>query len=131
MIILVLGKTDQDRNAEDLVTNLRDCGLDAVAQSRMEQEILRRIAANTEFGEDNKVRALLVTGQPVSRRSFGVSLMSAIPEDFINKTSKLSDDVTRPFPNSKKIYVEGSRKDILVPMREVAQAVTQAAARTI
>ncbi len=62
VIILVLGKADQDRNAENLVTNLRDCGLDAVAQSRMEQEILRRIAANTEFGEDNKVRALLVTG---------------------------------------------------------------------
>ena len=50
--------------------------------------------------------------------------MSAIPEDFIIKTSKLSDDVTRPFPNSKKIYVQGSREDIQVPMREVAQAVT-------
>lgn len=50
--------------------------------------------------------------------------MSAIPEDFINKTSKLSDDVTRPFPSSKKIYVQGSREDISVPMREVAQAVT-------
>ena len=45
--------------------------------------------------------------------------MSAIPEDFIKKTAKLSDDVTRPFPASKKIYVEGSRPDIQVPMREV------------
>ena len=47
--------------------------------------------------------------------------MSAIPEDFIQKTAKLSEEVTRPFPNSKKIYVQGSRPDIRVPMREVSQ----------
>jgi phosphomethylpyrimidine synthase len=52
--------------------------------------------------------------------------MSAIPEDFINKTARLSDEVTRPFPNSTKIYVQGSRPDIRVPMREVAQADTPA-----
>ena len=45
--------------------------------------------------------------------------MSAIPEDFIQKTAKLSDEVTQPFTASKKIYVEGSRPDIRVPMREV------------
>ncbi len=50
--------------------------------------------------------------------------MSAIPEDFIRKTSELSADVTRPFPGSKKIYVQGSRKDIRVPMREVNCAPT-------
>ena len=32
--------------------------------------------------------------------------MSAIPEDFIKKTSALSDEVTRPFPGSRKVYVE-------------------------
>ncbi len=52
--------------------------------------------------------------------------MSAIPEDFIKKTTQLSDDVTRPFPNSRKIYVEGSRPDIRVPMREIEQADTAA-----
>jgi phosphomethylpyrimidine synthase len=52
--------------------------------------------------------------------------MSAIPEDFIKKTARLSDEVTRPFPNSTKIYVQGSRPDIRVPMREVAQADTPA-----
>jgi phosphomethylpyrimidine synthase len=52
--------------------------------------------------------------------------MSAIPEEFIKKTTQLSDDVTRPFPNSAKIYVEGSRPDIRVPMRQIQQADTPA-----
>jgi phosphomethylpyrimidine synthase len=52
--------------------------------------------------------------------------MSAIPEDFIEKTAQLSADVTRPFPNSSRIYVQGSRPDIRVPMRAVHQADTAA-----
>jgi phosphomethylpyrimidine synthase len=52
--------------------------------------------------------------------------MSAIPEEFIRKTTQLSDDVTRPFPNSAKIHVEGSRPDIRVPMRQIQQADTPA-----
>ncbi len=52
--------------------------------------------------------------------------MSAIPEDFIRKTARLSDEVTRPFPSSRKIHVQGSRPDIRVPMRQVAQADTPA-----
>ena len=50
--------------------------------------------------------------------------MSAIPEEFITKTARLSEEVTRPFANSRKIYVEGSRPDLRVPMREVAQSPT-------
>jgi len=50
--------------------------------------------------------------------------MSAIPEDFIQKTAKLSEEVTRPFSNSRKIYVQGSRDDIRVGMREIQQADT-------
>ena len=50
--------------------------------------------------------------------------MSAIPEEFIQKTARLSEEVTRPFPNSKKTYVEGSRPDIRVGMREVEQTPT-------
>ena len=50
--------------------------------------------------------------------------MSAIPEEFIRKTAQLSDEVTRPFSNSKKIYVQGSRPDIRVGMREVEQSTT-------
>ena len=52
--------------------------------------------------------------------------MSAIPEDFVKKTGQLSADVTRPFPNSERIYVTGSRPDIRVPMREIRQADTPA-----
>lgn len=52
--------------------------------------------------------------------------MSAIPEDFINETTRLSEDVTGPFPNSRKIYVEGSHPGVSVPMREISQDVTHA-----
>jgi len=45
--------------------------------------------------------------------------MNAIPEEFITQTARLSDQVARPFPASRKLYVEGSRPDIRVPMREV------------
>jgi len=51
--------------------------------------------------------------------------MSAIPEDFVTKTSALSAEVTRPFAMSQKIYVEGSRPDIQVPMRQVEQTPTE------
>ncbi len=43
--------------------------------------------------------------------------MSAIPEDFVNQTTRLSEDVTGPFPNSRKIYVPGSQAGVSVPMR--------------
>ena len=50
--------------------------------------------------------------------------MSAIPEDFIQKTAKLSEEVTRPFTGSRKIHVQGSRPDLRVGMREVEQTPT-------
>jgi len=50
--------------------------------------------------------------------------MSAIPEEFQKKTAALSEEVTMPFASSKKIFVQGSRPDIRVPMREVAQTLT-------
>ncbi len=50
--------------------------------------------------------------------------MSAIPEDFIRKTARLSEEVTRPFTQSKKIYVQGARADVRVGMREIQQAPT-------
>jgi phosphomethylpyrimidine synthase len=51
--------------------------------------------------------------------------MSAIPHDFVRKTAQLSEEVTRPFPNSRKIHVTGSRPDLRVPMREVTLTPTQ------
>ena len=47
--------------------------------------------------------------------------MSAIPDEFLKKTAQLSEAVTQPFLKSKKIYIEGSRSDIRVPMREIQQ----------
>ncbi len=52
--------------------------------------------------------------------------MSAIPEDFIKKTASLSEEVTRPFLKSRKIYVQGSRPELRVPMREIEQDPTAA-----
>ena len=45
--------------------------------------------------------------------------MSAIPEEFLSKTARVNAASVQPFPNSRKIYVEGSRPDIRVPMREI------------
>jgi phosphomethylpyrimidine synthase len=52
--------------------------------------------------------------------------MSAIPEEFLQKTLQLSEEVTKPYPNSRKVYVQGSRPDIRVPMREITQHDTPA-----
>ena len=48
--------------------------------------------------------------------------MSAIPEDTRGKVAALSESARRHFPASSKVYVTGSRPDIQVPMREIAQA---------
>lgn len=45
--------------------------------------------------------------------------MSAIPEQFLSDTAQVDKAAVEPFPNSKKIYVQGSREDIQVPMREI------------
>lgn len=45
--------------------------------------------------------------------------MSAIPENFLNKTAKIDKASIEAFPNSRKIHVQGDRADIQVPMREV------------
>ena len=50
--------------------------------------------------------------------------MNAVASDLIQKTSELSSEVTRPIPGSKKIHVQGSRPDLRVPMREIAQSDT-------
>ncbi len=46
--------------------------------------------------------------------------MSAIPEEFIERTHKLSNEIIQPFPNSRKIYIQGPRPDIRVGMREIS-----------
>jgi phosphomethylpyrimidine synthase len=51
--------------------------------------------------------------------------MSAIPQEFLQQTARLSEEVTRPFPKSEKIYVPGSRPDLRVGMRRIEQDATQ------
>lgn len=50
--------------------------------------------------------------------------MSANPEHLLSKTAAVDAAAIEPFPSSRKIYVEGSRPDIRVPMREISQADT-------
>ena len=45
--------------------------------------------------------------------------MNAQPSDVFLATQALSADVTRPIAGSRKVYVQGSRPDLKVPMREV------------
>ena len=48
------------------------------------------------------------------------------PLKFDSATATVDQAAIAPFPRSRKLYVEGSRPDIRVPMREVSQADTPA-----
>jgi len=52
--------------------------------------------------------------------------MNANPK-FLNATAHVDEAAVQPLPNSSKVYVEGSRPDIRVPMREIRQSETPAA----
>jgi phosphomethylpyrimidine synthase len=51
--------------------------------------------------------------------------MNANPQ-FLAATAQVDEAAIQPLPNSRKIYVEGSRPDIRVPMREISQSDTPA-----
>jgi phosphomethylpyrimidine synthase len=51
--------------------------------------------------------------------------MNANPK-FINATAHVDQAAVQPLPNSRKVYVEGARPDIRVPMREITQSDTPA-----
>ncbi|RIX44195.1 MAG: phosphomethylpyrimidine synthase ThiC [Rhodocyclales bacterium GT-UBC] len=48
-------------------------------------------------------------------------------EQFLAANAQVDEAAVQPLPNSRKIYVEGSRPDIRVPMREISQADTPTA----
>ena len=52
--------------------------------------------------------------------------MNANPK-FLSATAHVDVAAVKPLPNSRKIYVEGSRPDVRVPMREITQSDTPAA----
>ncbi|WP_028454715.1 phosphomethylpyrimidine synthase ThiC [Chitinilyticum litopenaei] len=43
------------------------------------------------------------------------------PTEFRAETAQVDEAAIQPLPNSRKVYVEGSRADIRVPMREISQ----------
>ncbi|HQS58916.1 MAG: phosphomethylpyrimidine synthase ThiC [Gallionellales bacterium 35-53-114] len=51
--------------------------------------------------------------------------MNANPK-FLSQTAHVDNAAVQPLPNSRKVYVTGSRPDIRVPMREISQADTPA-----
>ncbi len=51
--------------------------------------------------------------------------MNANPQ-FLAQAAHVDEAAVKPLPNSRKVYVEGSRPDIRVPMREISQADTPA-----
>ncbi len=51
--------------------------------------------------------------------------MNANPQ-FLAATATVDEAAIQPLPNSRKIYVQGSRPDIRVPMREISQSDTPA-----
>jgi phosphomethylpyrimidine synthase len=51
--------------------------------------------------------------------------MNANPQ-FLATTAHVDEAAVKPLPNSRKIYVQGSRPDIQVPMREITQDETPA-----
>ncbi len=56
--------------------------------------------------------------------------MSTKPK-FVDLTARVDQAAIKPLPNSRKIYVEGSRPDVRVPMREITQSDTPASFGTI
>ena len=50
--------------------------------------------------------------------------MNAMPSPLQQQAQQLSDSVTRPIPGSRKVFAEGSRPDLRVAMREIAQTRT-------
>jgi len=46
------------------------------------------------------------------------------PEKFLATSAKVDQAAIAPLPNSRKVYVQGSRSDLQVPMREISQSDT-------
>jgi phosphomethylpyrimidine synthase len=51
--------------------------------------------------------------------------MNADPK-FLSATAKVDEAALQPLPRSRKVYVEGSRADVRVPLREITQSDTPA-----
>jgi len=54
-------------------------------------------------------------------------LVNSVSENILKQSEQLSTEILKPFPGSKKFYVQGSQADIQVPMREIQLADTPTA----
>ncbi|SOD42669.1 phosphomethylpyrimidine synthase ThiC [Nitrosovibrio sp. Nv4] len=59
-----------------------------------------------------------------------VSNAAQFPSPFSSKTAHVDEGAVKPLPQSRKVYVNGSRADIQVPMREISQSDTPASMGT-
>ena len=50
--------------------------------------------------------------------------MNAPQTPFLRETAAVDEAAVQPFPNSRKVYVQGSRADVRVPLREISQSDT-------
>ncbi|MXS77260.1 phosphomethylpyrimidine synthase ThiC [Nitrosomonas sp. JL21] len=53
-----------------------------------------------------------------------MSISALNQKSFSNSTAEVDAAAVKPLPNSRKIYVQGSRPDMQVPMREISQTDT-------
>ena len=51
--------------------------------------------------------------------------MSAVAKDIAEKATQISAEMRQPFSGSRKTFVEGSRPDLRVPMREITVSATR------
>ena len=51
--------------------------------------------------------------------------MTSFSKNLAEQLQQLDEEITRPFPNSRKVYVQGSRPDIQVPFREISLSDTK------
>lgn len=51
--------------------------------------------------------------------------MSALTNKMLEELNQIDSEITKPFPNSRKVYVNGSKPSIRVPMREIRLSDTQ------
>jgi len=49
-----------------------------------------------------------------------------LPSPFSSKTAHVDEGAVKPLPQSRKVYIQGSRPDIQVPMRAISQSETPA-----
>ena len=48
------------------------------------------------------------------------ALEFTLAKEFLSQSARVSEDAVRPFPQSHKVYITGSRPDIRVPMRQIS-----------